>query len=136
MHERDQLMGCTQHLRGFRQYAEGKTVDHDRAVLGQAGKLRTGVGAGSGAGPGKSIAEIDDLRLPTEPRKLGDDPPVIGVAAGGGCKIAGDRKHHRFYHRGASYQARATGDSATATRTDLSARPSRPSLPARPAAAI
>ena len=50
-------------------------------------------------------------------------------------KLARHGEHDLPHHNGASYQARATGDSATVTRIDLSSRPSRPSLPLRAASA-
>ena len=69
---------------------------------------------------------------PSRPQ-LGDHAPVIGIAAGWCRKIARDREHGRLHHNGASYQARATGDSAIVTRMEASSRPSRPSLPSRAA---
>src|SRR5262245_19772756 len=83
----------------------------------------------------KTIAKVDHLRPPTQRRKLCDDAPIIPVAAGWCGEVARYREERVSYHRDASYQARATGDSATVTRIDLSALPSRPSLPARAAAA-
>src|SRR6516162_11336217 len=116
MHQRDQWMARTQRLGGLRQHTEGEAVDHDGMTGRQRRKSCAGGGAGIGRGIRKSVPEIDDLDAPSERRKLGDDPPVIGIAAGWGRKVARHREGGLPYHNGASYQARASGDSATVTR--------------------
>ena len=135
MHKRDQLVARTQRRGGLRQYPEGEAVDHDRTTRRQRRKSCTGRGAGIGGGMRKSVAKVDDLDAPIALRKLRDDAAVVGIAAGRGRKVARHGEGGLPYHNGASYQARASGDSATVTRIDLSSRPARPSLPARAAPA-
>src|SRR5262249_19410801 len=135
MHQRNQGVARAHRLRGVRQRAKGEAVDHERTAMGQRRYSRAGARARLGRRAGKTIAKVDDLRAPAERRKLRDDPPIVGVAAGGSAEVARYREEDLLYHSGASYQARAVGDSATVTRIDASSRPSRPSLPARAAAA-
>ena len=135
MHQRDESMGCAQCLGGIRQHAEGKAVDHDRRADRQRCQSRPGGRAGIRRGKWKSVAEVDHRGPPAKRRKPFDDAAVIDVAAGRGRKLARHGEHDLPHHNGASYQARATGDSATVTRIDLSSRPSRPSLPLRAASA-
>src|SRR5262249_62204029 len=84
---------------------------------------------------GKPTARFTAIVPPPGSRRLGDDPPIVGIAAGRDAKIARDCEGDLLYHNGPSYHARASGDSATVTRIDLSSRPWQPSLPARAAAA-
>src|SRR5262249_27377089 len=135
MHQREQWMARAQRRGDLRQHPEGEAVDHDRMTGRQRRKSCAGRGAGIGRGIRKSVAKVDDLDAPTERRELRDDPRVIGIAASWGRKVARPREGGLPHHSAASYQARASGDSATVTRIDLSSRPSRPSLPARAATA-
>src|SRR5262245_22190653 len=128
-------MAHTQRLGGLRQYADGVAVDPNGVTRRQRRKSCAGRGASIGRGISKSVAKLDDLDAPTDCRELRDDPPVIGIVAGWDRKVARHREGGLPYHNAASYQARASGDSATVTRIDLSSRPSRPSLPARAAPA-
>src|SRR4051812_27805295 len=83
----------------------------------------------------KTVPEIQDLDVPAKRREFRNDAAVIGTPAGRCRKITRDRKHNRLHHNGASYQARAVGDSDTVTRMALSSRPSRPSALLRAASA-
>src|SRR5262249_21830849 len=125
------MMAHTQRLGGLRQHAEGKAVDHHGMIGRQRRKSCASRRAGISRGIWKSVAKLDDLNAPTECRELRDDAPVIGIAAGWGRKVARHREEGLPYHNAASYQPRASGDSATVTPFDLSSRPSRTSLPAR-----
>src|SRR5262249_46985942 len=135
MHQRNQRMVRAQRLRGTGQNPEGEAIDHDWTPGRECRQARTGRGARLRRGIRETVAKLDHTGSPTKRRKLRDDATIIGVAPGRGGKVAWHRKEGLLYHNEASYQARATGDSATVTLIDLSSRPSRPSLPARAAAA-
>ena len=68
--------------------------------------------------------------------QFGDHAAIIGIAAGRSRKVARHRENEIAFHQsGASYQARAFGDSPTVTRIAEISFGSRPSLPAFTAAA-
>ncbi len=84
----------------------------------------------------EAFAEIDDLRPPAKLAQLRDHALVVGIAAGRGIEIARHREDEIAFHQsGASYQARALGDSPTVTRRPEISRGARPSLSAFTAAA-
>ncbi len=135
MHQSDQPMGRTQALSGLRQNAKCKPVDHDRHRGIERRKRRPGLRPYRRARARKLLAQRECARVPAERAKLGDDAPVVDIAAGRGFEVARHREHDLLHHNGASYQARAVGDSATVTRIAASSRPERPSAPVRAAAA-
>ena len=117
--------------RGIGQGAQGKAVDDDRPPVGNAQQPRPRLRSHRFARKGKSFAKIDKVDLPADPREFGDDPLVVCVTAGRRVQIARHGEGRAFHHKGASYCARATCDSESVTRIDLSSRPARPSSPAR-----
>src|SRR4051794_29795107 len=135
MYQRDELMCLMESLGRIRESAESEAVDHHRMVSRQRGQARAGGNLFRGAWMRKAVAEIQDLDVPAKRRELRNDAPVIGIATGRCGEIARHRKHHRLHHNGASYHARAVGDSETVTRMALSSRPSRPSASPRAASA-
>ena len=135
MDERHHAVTFPQHLRHFGKSSKRKAVDDNEALPGKRRKLRRGEGARCRRGPRKVAAQVDETNLPAEVGKLRDHPAVVAVAAGRSRKVARYGDGHLAYHNGASYQARASGDSAMVTRIAASSRPSRPSRPARAASA-
>ena len=77
-------------------------VDYDVPVIGGVFGHCFGGGAGLFGGPGEILAEIDALDGPAEGFELGDDSPVVGVAAGRRGKIARHCKGKPLYHKFAS----------------------------------
>ena len=134
VHQGDHPVGALHGLRRIRQHAERQPIDHDRRPGRQGGEARRGGGVSPCGRAGKAVAESQHTRVPAAVRQFGDDPPIVGIAAGRRGKVARHREH-QFSHNGASYQARATGDSETVTRTEWRSLPSRPSLPERAACA-
>src|SRR5262249_47492680 len=89
-----------------------------------------------GTGTRKLAAHVHHVGMPAEARKLGDHAAVVGVAAGRRIESTRDGEHEApLHHNGASYQARADGDSPMVMRSAAISRPSRPSLPPRTASA-
>src|SRR5215211_1080228 len=117
-------------------HAERKPVDHDAQAMrcGYEPGVRTSVGDRTWTG--KFAAEIENPRLPAEPLELGDHAPIVDIASGRRGKVSRNGENEvTHHHNGASYHARADGDSPMVTRIALISRPSRPSLPARTASA-
>src|SRR5689334_13245124 len=85
---------------------------------------------------GKPFAQIQHLRPPAELSQFRDHAFVVSIAAGRSVEIARHRKYEVAFHQsGASYQARAFGDSPTVTRIAVISFGARPSLFAFTAAA-
>src|SRR6516165_3186187 len=124
-------MSAAEHLRCVRKNPEGKAINHNGRMAWQAEEPLGGGGTRCLRGVRKRVADIKHACLPAECRKLRNDAPVVDISAGGGLKIAWNGEYGLLHHSVASYQARASGDSATVTRIALSSRPSRPRLPRR-----
>ena len=92
----------TQAARRFWQGAERKSVGDDGTAFRHHQQSCFGGGAGLFGGPGEILAEIDALDGPAEGFELGDDSPVVGVAAGRRGKITGHCKGKPLYHKFAS----------------------------------
>ncbi len=135
MHQRDQRMGRLQFLGRIRQHAERETVDHDRPALRHVGEMRLRGRARERGGMRKTLAEVEYLRPPAKLTQFGDHAAIIGIAAGRRIEVARDRKDEITFHKGASYQARAFGNSPTVTRIAEISFAGRPSLFAFTAAA-
>src|SRR4051794_2425824 len=131
MHEREQRMIFCEFRGYLRENAESKTVDDNRATRRGRHEPRSCGGALRSCRMRKTLAEIDDIDHPTQLLDFRDHPAIVGIAAGRRGKVARHRKRNAPHHKGASYQARATGDSEIVTRIAFSSRPSRPSLPPR-----
>src|SRR5579862_5021660 len=129
MHQREQ--GVLKLGRDIGQRTQSKTVDDDRTSLRHVQQLRPRLRPPRVARPRESFTKIDKGNLPTDSLELGDDAFVVSVAAGRRVQIARHGEARMSHHKGASYCARATCDSESVTRIDLSSRPARPSSPAR-----
>src|ERR687893_703108 len=129
-------MGVAQSFRRGRHHTEREAVDDDRSPDRQAGKRKARLPVSLRSGVRKPFAEIEHVDVPAETTQLGDDPRVIRIAAGRSVEAPRNREGDgRRHHTGASYQARAEGDSPIVTRTDAISRPLRPSSFARTASA-
>ena len=82
--------------------AERESVGDDGTGFGHHQQSRFGRGADLPVGPGKGLAKIDAVDGPAENFELGDDPAVIGVAAGRRGKITGHCEGEPLYHKLAS----------------------------------
>ena len=102
MHKAHQHVVRTQAARRFGQGAERKSVGDDGTAFRHHQQPCFGGGAGLFGGPGEILAEIDALDGPAEGFELGDDLPVVGVAAGRRGKITGHCKGKPLYHKFAS----------------------------------
>src|SRR5712691_7524861 len=137
MHQRDRLVAETQRSGGLGKHAERKPVDHDDPSVRHGREPRPRCVKACRARAGEFIAEIENVRMPAQAAELGDHAPVVGVTSGRRVEVAWNRKDKASaHHTGASYHARADGDSAIVTRIAAISRPSRPSLPARTCSAI
>src|SRR5205085_10723884 len=117
-------------------HAERQTVDHDRAAFRHIMQMRVRGRPCQRRGPRKALAEIEHLRPPAEFAQLRNHTLVISITAGRGVEVARRGKDQIALHQsGASYQARAFGDSPTVTRIAEISRGARPSLPAFTASA-
>src|SRR5436190_2534793 len=135
MHQRDQAVAFPQKRGSLGKDTKREPIDNDRTLPGEPCKLLRGFGTRKLCGPRKPAAEIDDVNLPANRCKLRDDTAVVTKTAGRCGKVARDGDDRFPHHNGASYEARANGDSAMVTRSAASSRPSRPNLPARAASA-
>src|SRR4051795_11140490 len=133
MDERDQRMVGVQVGGELGDRPEGEPVDHDRDAFRNGAQPAARPIKGAGARPRKVIADIGDLDAPAEPRELGDDAPVIRIAAGRRREIARYREDDAAHRNDPSYQARATWDSEMVTRMACSSSPPRPRPPLRAA---
>src|SRR5262249_1030363 len=131
MHERDQWIPAAELCRCFGNGAKRQPVDNNRAASRNLHQPHCRVPFLLVSRKRKAIAELYDFDLPAEPLKLSNHPAIVCVAASRAAEIPGNRDRNGPYHKGASYQARATCDSERVTRIDVSSRPSRPNLPAR-----
>ena len=129
MHQCDQRMSDAQRLRRLGQHTKCQPIDHDRAAFRHIPKVRVRGGACQRGRVRKSLTEIEDFRPPAKFAQFGDHTPIIGIAAGRSVEIARHRENEiALHHKGASYHARAFGDSATVTRNAKISRGARPSL--------
>src|SRR3954452_16597307 len=136
MHHRDQRMALAQRFRLIGHHAECEPVDHDGTAFRHVVQLRLRGCARQLARMRKAFAKIDNLRTPAEFAQFRDHALVIGVAAGRSIEIARYCENEIAFHQsGASYQARAFGDSPTVTRNAETSGGVRPSLFAVTAAA-
>ena len=135
MHQRDQPMLRARAPRPPPAARRRRVRRSRSAALGrQRGQPRAGGRAPPRSGAGKPSPRSSTSTCQPSCGKLRDDAPVIGVAAGRCREIAGHREHDLLHHNGASYQARADGDSATVTRiaASLASRRGRARRRARP----
>ena len=135
VNQRHQFVRLVQRFGGLAHHAERQSVDDEEAAGRRRGKLAMRLRKLRARGARKARTEIEDLDLPSGLRQLRDDTPVIDVTAGRGRQVARHREYHLLHRSGASYQARALGDSATVTRIDDSSPPGRPRPPVRAASA-
>jgi hypothetical protein len=92
MHQGDQRSAGAQDRRSLGKNAKCQSVDDDGLSGRRSGEQRVRRRARPRAGTREAVTEIDHLRLPAERRELGNDAPVIGVAAGRRVQAAGHRK--------------------------------------------
>ena len=132
VHQRDQRMGVARlaAASGITPKASPSiTIGRPFGTSGKASRRRPPASARSGAG--KPSPRLRHFGPPAERAQFRDHAPVIDIAAGRRIEVARDREDEvAFHHKGASYQARAFGDSPTVTRSAGISRGSRPSLPA------
>src|SRR5205085_9230293 len=120
--QREKPIAGGQRLRDLGQGTVGQSIDDDARAARQRGQPRTGSLPYRPARARKTFAEVEHARAPAERGKFCDDATIITVAAGRRVDVAGNREHDLLHHSGASYQARADGDSATVTRIAASSR--------------
>ena len=120
MDQRNQRCAPGDLLRCLRQRAERQAIDHDRDSLRQGPRAAPTQprAARRWAAEIHRPAKTTSI-VPAERPQFRDDAPVVAVAAGRRRKIARHRKRDAIHHRAASYQARATCDSAIFTRIAL-----------------
>src|SRR4029079_18204672 len=136
MNHRDQRMGFAERFRLLWHHAEGEPVDHDGAALRHVGELRLRGRARQRTWMRESFAQVQDLRPPTQFAQFRNHALVVSIAAGRRVEVARHRENEVAFHQsGASYQARALGDSPTVTRIAVISFGARPSLFAFTAAA-
>src|SRR4029079_1318945 len=131
MNQREQRMPARNFRRNVRQDSERQTVNPDRLAVRDL--QHKGLRARSRCliWRRKSFADVETFDVPVQSSEFGDDPPVVGVAAGWRIETAWHRENDALHHKGASYCARARCDSESVMRSSLSSRPGRPSSPAR-----
>src|SRR5215510_270203 len=124
---------AAQAARRLGQGTQRESISDDRTAFRHHQQPRFGDGAGFLRGPGKVLAEIDALNGPAEGLELGDNSPVIGIAASRRGEITRHCEGEPLYHKFASYDARARCDSPSVTRIAFTSRPGRPRWSARAA---
>src|SRR5215208_2975386 len=136
VNQRDQRMRLTQGFGLIRHHTEREPVDHDRTSLRHIGQVRPRGCPDQRGWIWKTLAQIEQFGTPTEFAQFRDHALVISITAGRSIEIARHRENEVAFHQsGASYHARALGDSPTVTRIAAISFGERPSLLAFTAAA-
>ena len=111
MDERNDAQAPGFPLRPLVQHAEGQAVDHEQPAVGQLRQPALGFLLDLRRGKGKAFAERQARGRPVAVGQPGDDPAIIGIAAGVQGQVTGKGEGDMTAQRSASYQPRAACDS-------------------------